>query len=67
MTELDRQHRQLQFHGDSIVFLSARSAPRQRKKMFAVMVLVHFYSKSLGARLPVCPVNKNKVLMLIKV
>ena len=32
-----------------------------------VMVLLHILYKSLGVRLPVCPANKNKVLMFIKV
>ena len=49
---------------------SVRSARRESKKkdgnVCTVMVLLHIYSKSLGVRLPVCPVNKNKILMLIK-
>ena len=30
-------------------------------------IIYYIYSKSLGGRLSVCLVNKNKVLMLIKV
>ena len=40
---------------------------QKRWDVCTVIVLLHIYSKSLGVRLPVCPVNKNKVLTLIKV
>ena len=45
---------------------SAKSARRQRENK---MECLHgdIYSKILGFRLPVCPVIKNKVMMLIKV
>ena len=49
---------------------SARSACRQREKkrnVCTMMVLLYIYSKIFGVRLPVCPVIKNKALMLIKV
>ena len=49
---------------------SAKNARRQREKkrwnVCTVMVLLNIYSKISGVRLQVCPVNKNKVLMLIK-
>ena len=39
-----------------------------RKKMECLHsdVLLHIYSKSLNVRLPVCPVNINKILISIK-
>ena len=48
---------------------SMRSACRQCEKRLnvcTVMVLLHIYSKSLSVRSPVCPVNKNQVLIPIK-
>ena len=48
---------------------SANSAHKQREKRWyvcTIMVLLHIYSKCLGVRLQVWHVNKNKVLMLIK-
>ena len=41
-------------------------ATKKRWNACTVMVLLHICSKSLGVRLPVCPVNKNIVLILIK-
>ena len=32
-----------------------------------MLILLYIYSKILSVRLPVCPLIKNKVLMLIKV
>ena len=41
---------------------------KQRWNVCTVMVLLYIFSKILGvSRLPVCPVIKSKVLMLIKV
>ena len=44
------------------------SVTTQKKKIEYLhgMVLLHFYSKNLGVRFVVCPVNKNKVLNPIK-
>ena len=41
---------------------------KKRWSVCTVVVLLHIYSKSLGVRLQVhvCPVNKNKILMLFK-
>ena len=46
----------------------SQATRKKRWNVYTMMVLLHIYtcSKSLGVRLPVCPVNKNKVLMLIK-
>ena len=41
-------------------------ATRKKIEFCTVVVLLHIYSKSLGVRLQICSVNKNKVLMLIK-
>ena len=53
-----------QFKGVSIVSSSLRKAlAGSAKKLWTVctvMVLFHIYSKSLGVRLQVCPVNKIK-------
>ena len=53
----------------SFLCKSVRSACREREKkswnVCTVRVLQHIYSKSLGVRLPVCSMNKNKDLMLI--
>ena len=76
MTELDRVGNtdNFYFRGGSVVTRfckSARSARRQREKkkwnICTDVVLLHIYTKILGVRLPVYPVIKNKVLMLIKV
>ena len=49
---------------------SARTACRQcqkkRMNVGTVTVLLQIYSRSLSVRSPVCPVNKNKVLIPIK-
>ena len=48
---------------------SARSARRQCEKRLNVctaVFLLHIYSNSSSVRSPVCPVNKNKVLIPIK-
>ena len=79
MTELDRVSKSDNFNfsggggggGVHRFCKSARSARWQREKRWTVctvMVLLHIYSKSLGVRVQihVCPVNKTKVLMLIK-
>ena len=56
--------------GGFIVSASLREAlPGNAKKRLKVrtnMVLLHTYSKSLSVRSPVCLVNKNKVLIPIK-
>ena len=71
MTQLDRVgNRELQFQWGSIVPASLREALAGNAKKIlnvcTVMVLLHIYSKSLSVRSPVCPVNKNKVFIPIK-
>ena len=48
-------------------FCKSGRSPRSEKRWHVCMeiILLYICSKSLGVRLPVCPVNKNKVLMLI--
>ena len=50
---------------------SARSTREQCEKKMECLhdagSAIYMYSKSMDVRLPVCPVIKNKVLMLIKV
>ena len=57
--------------GGSIISASLRGAlvgnAKKRWNVCTVMVLLYIYNKMLGVGLPVCPVIKNKVLMLIKV
>ena len=58
--------------GGSIVSASLQEAlaGNAKKKYWNVctmLVMLYIYSTILGVRLPVCPVIKNKVLMLIKV
>ena len=58
------------FQRGSIVSASLREvlAGNVKKKLNVcrVMVLLHINSISLSVRSPVCPVNKNKVLIPIK-
>ena len=73
MTELDRvgNRDNFNFSGDpSFLQVCRKHSQAMRKKRWnvcTILVLLYIYSKILGVRLPVCPVIKNKVLMLIKV
>ena len=44
----------------------SQATRKKRWNVCTVMVLLHIYSKLSDVRLQVCPVNKYKVLMLIK-
>ena len=71
MTELDRVGKSDNFNFRGVpsflqVCKKRSQAPRKRWNVCTVMVLLHIYSKSLGVRLQVCPVNENKILMRIK-
>ena len=74
MTELDRVGNSDNFNfrggGGSIVSASLQEAlignEKTRLNVCTVMVLLHIYSKSLSVRSPVCPVNKNKILIPTK-
>ena len=71
MTELDRVGNSDNFNFrviPSFLQVCEKCSQTTRKKwnVYTIMVLLHIYNKSLGVKLPVCPVNKNKVLMLIK-
>ena len=73
MTELDRvgNSDNFNFRGFPIVSASLREGlagnAKKRWNVCTVMVLLYIYNKISGVRLPICPVIKNKVLMLIKV
>ena len=72
MTELDRVGNSGNFNlrgFPSFLQVCEKRSQATRKKMECLhsdMVLLLIYSKSLGDRFQVCPMNKNKVLMLIK-
>ena len=74
MTELDRVSNSDNFNFRGIPsFLQVwekhlQATQKKRWNVCTLMLLLHIYSKRLGVRLPlyVCPVNKNKGLMLIK-
>ena len=70
MTELDRVgiSDNFNFRGfPSFLQVFENGNAKQRWNVCTVMVLLYIYSKISGVRLPICPVIKNKVLMLIKV
>ena len=73
MTELDRvgSSDNFNFRGNPsfLQVCEKRSYATQKKRwnVCMMMVLLYICSKILSVRLPVCPVIKNEVLMLIKV
>ena len=72
MAEVDRAGNSDNFNFNSHHFCkSARSTRRQCEKKMKCLhdagSAIYIYCKILGVRLPVCPVIKNKILMLIKV
>ena len=72
MTELDRVFNSDKFNFRGVPsFLQvcekcSHAMQKKRLNVCTLMVLLHIYSKSLSVRSPVCPVNKHKVLMPIK-
>ena len=70
MAELDRVGNSVNFDFMGFHRFCTKHSQATRKKRWNVctmLVLLYIYSKILGVRQPVCPVIKNKVLMLIKV
>ena len=74
MTELDRIDNSDKFNfrrvPSCLQVCEKRSQATRKKKMKSLHIdgsASYLYSKRLGVRLPVCPVNKNIILMLIKV
>ena len=55
--------------GGAIVSASVQEAlvgnAKKRWNVCTLLVLLYIYSKSVGVRLPVCPVIKNKVLIKV--
>ena len=72
MTEFDRVDNSDNFNFRGFpLFLQVcekgSQATQKRWTVCTVMMLLYIYSKISGVRLSICPVIKNKVLMLIKV
>ena len=73
MTELDRVGNSDNFNFRGVpLFLQvcekgSHATPKTIWNVCTVMVLLYIYSKISGVRLTICPVIKNKLLMLIKV
>ena len=73
MTELDRvcNSDNFNFRGiPSFLQVCEKRFQAMQKKMdiwnvCTVTVLLQFYSKCLGVRLPVCPVNKKKNILML--
>ena len=71
MTELDRVGNSDNFNFRGVpsflqVCENCLQAMQKRLNVCTLMILLQIYSKSLSVRSPVCPVNKNKILIPIK-